>query len=82
MFRPKRWRKRRERAEPVSADAPLCEDEVELIFDEPTYDEINGGFVEGFKEGIQPGLDAAKENIDTFNNIMNGDDTSNAQDEK
>lgn len=46
MFRPKRWRKRRERAEPVSADAPLCEDEVELIFDEPTYDDLKALFEE------------------------------------
>lgn len=40
MFRPKRWRKRREWAEPVTAEAPLCEDEVELIFDEPTFDDL------------------------------------------
>lgn len=40
MFTPKRWRKRREWPELVAAEAPLCEDEVELIFDEPTYDDL------------------------------------------
>ena len=40
MFKPKKWRKRREWAEPVVADAPLEEDSVELIFDEPTYDDL------------------------------------------
>lgn len=46
MFTPKRWRKRREWAEPVSAEAPLCEDEVELIFDEPTFDDLKALFDE------------------------------------
>jgi len=46
MFRPKRWRKRREWPEPVAADAPLCEDEVELIFDEPTFDDLKALFEE------------------------------------
>lgn len=40
MFRVKRWRKRQEWPEPISAEAPLCEDEVELNFDEPTYDDL------------------------------------------
>lgn len=46
MFTPKRWRKRRECAEPISADAPRCNDEVELIFDEPTYDDLKALFEE------------------------------------
>lgn len=46
MFTPKRWRKRREWPEPVAAEAPLCEDEVELIFDEPTYDDLKSLFEE------------------------------------
>ena len=46
MFTPKRWRKRRERPEPVVADAPLEEDAVELIFDEPTYDDPKALFEE------------------------------------
>lgn len=37
-----------------------------------------GGFVEGFKEGIQPGLDAAKENIDEFNRIISGEEVINS----
>lgn len=46
MLTPKRWRKRREWPEPVAAEAPLCEDEVELIFDEPTYDDLKALFEE------------------------------------
>lgn len=46
MFTPKRWRKKREWPEPVAAEAPLCEDEVELIFDEPTYDDLKALFDE------------------------------------
>lgn len=46
MFTPKRWRKRMEWAESVSADAPLCNDEVELIFDQPTYDDLKALFDE------------------------------------
>lgn len=33
-------------------------------------DNESGGFVEEFKEGIQPGIDSAKENINEFNQIM------------
>ena len=39
-FAPKRWRKKRESPEQISADVILCEDEVELIFDEPTFDDL------------------------------------------
>ena len=46
MFTPKRWRKRREWAEPVVADAPLEEDSVELLFDQPTYDDLKALFEE------------------------------------
>lgn len=42
----------------------------------------DGGFVEGFKEGAQPGLDAAKENIDEFNRIMNGESTESSSSQK
>ena len=31
------------------------------------------GFIEGFKEGIQPSIDSMKENIDEFNRMLNGD---------
>lgn len=37
-----------------------------------------GGFAEGFKEGIQPGLDAAKENVDEFNRIISGKETTDS----
>ena len=36
----------------------------------------NGGFVEGFKEGVQSGLNDAQENIDEFNRILNGEESS------
>lgn len=45
----------------------------------PRDEDSNGGFVEGFKEGLQPGLDAAKENIDKFNSIMSDEETTNGQ---
>lgn len=56
-----------------------------IILERPKADEIEdtpedksdaGGFVEGFKAGLQPGLDVAKENIDEFNRIMSGDETT------
>ena len=56
--------------------------------DEGSEDEDNktGGFIEGFKEGAQPGLDAAKENIDEFNRIMeegkNSDSSATSGDQK
>ena len=40
MFRIKRWRKRQKQQEPIAAEAFLCEDEVELNFDEPTFDDL------------------------------------------
>ena len=42
----KLWRKRREWPEPIAADAPLNEDPVELIFTEPTYDDLAELFAE------------------------------------
>ena len=45
-------------------------------------EEYGGGFVEGFKEGLQPGLDAAKENIDEFNRIINGEETADDQNQE
>lgn len=39
-------------------------------------DENNGGFIEGFKEGMQSGLDAAEKNIEEFNNIINNESTT------
>ena len=49
-------------------------------------DDSSGGFVEGFKEGMQPGLDAVKENIDEFNRIMeegkNADSSVTSGDQK
>lgn len=55
--------------------------DVDKANDEPAQDEeeYGGGFVEGFMDGLQPGLDAAKENIDEFNRIINGEETANDQ---
>ena len=51
--------------------------DVDRANDEPSDSkDTRGGFVEGFKEGMQPGLDAAKENIDEFNRILNGEESS------
>lgn len=44
MVRVKRWRKRREWPELVVAEGPMNEDDVELIFTEPTYDDLAGLF--------------------------------------
>ena len=57
-----------------------------IVLERPTDDEnedINttdstGGFVEGFKDGLQLGLDAAQENIDEFNRILNGEESSDS----
>ena len=35
----------------------------------------NGGFVDGFKEGAQPGLDTALQKIDDYFRVMNGEST-------
>ena len=33
----------------------------------------------GIKEGVQSGLEAAQENIDEFNRILNGEESSNSE---
>lgn len=53
--------------------------DIDKANDEPNVEDSNGGFVEGFKEGLQPGLDAAKENIDEFNRIINGGESTDDQ---
>lgn len=59
-----------------------------IILERPKADEAKnasedesdvGGFVEGFKDGLQPGLDAAKENIDEFNRIIDGEEATDDQ---
>lgn len=51
--------------------------DVDNANDEPSDGEdTSGGFVEGFKEGMLPGLDAAKDNINEFNRILNGEESS------
>jgi hypothetical protein len=39
-------------------------------------EETNIGFVGGFMDGIQSGLDSAEENIDEFNDILNGNNST------
>ena len=41
-------------------------------------EEATGGFVEGFKDSLQSGLDAAQENIDEFNHTLNGEESNNS----
>lgn len=53
--------------------------DIDKASDEPSKEDSNGGFVEGFKKGLQPGLDAAKENVDEFNSIMDGEETADGQ---
>lgn len=44
-----------------------------------TNDNVSsGGLIGGFKEGLQPGLDNAKENINEFNRIMDEESEENA----
>lgn len=53
--------------------------DIDNANDEPSEEDGNGGFVDGFKEGLQPGLDAAKDNIDEFSRILNGEETTDNQ---
>ena len=53
--------------------------DIDRANDEPPDSEDGtGGFVEGFKDGLQPGLDAAQESIDEFNRILNGEESSDS----
>lgn len=53
--------------------------DIDKANDEPNKEGGNGDFAEGFKEGLQPGMDDAKENVDEFNHIINGGETANDQ---
>ncbi len=46
--------------------------EIDNANGESSNEDINNGFVKGFKEGLRPGIDSAKENIDVFNQQMEG----------
>ncbi len=47
--------------------------DIDNANDEPEQeDEYGGGFVEGFMDGIESGLDEAQKNIDEFNAIIDG----------
>lgn len=46
--------------------------DIDNANDEPEQEEYDGGFVEGFMDGIESGLDDAQKNIDEFNAIMDG----------
>ena len=48
--------------------------DIDKANDEPSdSNDTSGRFVEGFKDGMQPDLNAAKEKIDEFNRILNGE---------
>lgn len=53
-------------------------DEDKAIDEPSDSKDTSGGFIEGFKASIQPGLEAAKDNIDEFNRIMNGEQSSDS----
>ena len=53
--------------------------DIDKANDEPSKEGGNGDFAEEFKEGLQPGMDDAKENVDEFNHIINGGETANDQ---
>ena len=46
--------------------------DIDNANDEPEQEEYDGGFVEGFMDGIESGLNQAQKNIDEFNAIMDG----------
>lgn len=46
---------------------------------EETGNDSKGGFVEGFKDAVQPAVDSAKEKIDEFNRIINGEKSTDEQ---
>lgn len=56
-----------------------------IILERPTDDESEntnstestGGFIDGFKEGVQSGLNTDRENIDEFNRILSGEEATN-----
>lgn len=53
--------------------------DIDKANDDSTGETSSRGFVEGFTQGVQSGLDDAKENIDEFNRIMNGEGSDNDQ---
>ena len=53
--------------------------DVDNANDEPSNSkDTSGGIIRGFKEGMQPGLEAAKGNIDEFNQILNGEESGDS----
>ena len=44
--------------------------DIDKANDEPKEVESSGGFVEGFKNGVQPGIDSFNEALDEFNQTM------------
>ncbi len=63
----------------VILEEPVHEEDIPTQSESDTLSDYLGGFVDGFMDGPQPGLDAAKENIDEFNRIMNGEEVTDDQ---
>jgi len=56
--------------------------DIDNANDDPSEETPSGGFVAGFKEGIQPGLDSFKDSLNEFDSILNGEVSSANQDGK
>ena len=52
--------------------------DIDNANDVPNTENYSGGFIEGFKEGAQPGLDAVQTGIDEFSKITNDETTSDS----
>lgn len=48
------------------------------VNDEKDESDIGNGFIDGFKDALQSGLDSVQENINEFNQIMDGTQTNNS----
>lgn len=58
------------------------EKEISTQSETDTSSDYSGSFIDGFMDGLQPGLDNAQENIDEFNRIINGEETTDNSDMK
>lgn len=58
------------------------EKEISTQSETDTSSDYSGSFIDSFMDGLQPGLDNAQENIDEFNRIINGEETTDNSDMK
>lgn len=60
----------------IILEEPVHEGEISAQSETDTSSDYSGGFIDGFMDGLQPGLDNAQKNIDEFNRIINGEETT------